>query len=156
MSDSTSGWELRVSRHIAAAPELVWRVMTERTGEWFCPKPWRYEVVARDARPGGHETSVMHGPDGEEIRNDGVYLAWEPGRRFVVTDAFSEDFTPKEPSMVGFFEVAPDGDGTLYTARARHWTEEAMRRHLAMGFEEGWGVVADQLKALCEAEAATG
>ena len=40
---------------------------------------------------------------------------------------------------------------TRYTARARHWTDEAKKQHEEMGFEPGWGACADQLKALCEA-----
>ena len=46
--------------------------------------------------------------------------------------------------------IAPEGDGTRYTATARHWDEDTARRHAEMGFEQGWGVCADQLKALCE------
>ena len=52
--------------------------------------------------------------------------------------------------MVGLFEIAPDGDGTLFTATARHWTDEALERHRSMGFEGGWGAMADQLKTLAE------
>ena len=50
----------------------------------------------------------------------------------------------------GFWEIEPEGSGTRYTARARHWTDEALEQHRAMGFEAGWGACADQLKALCE------
>jgi uncharacterized protein YndB with AHSA1/START domain len=39
----------------------------------------------------------------------------------------------------------------LYRRSARHWTEEARRSHEEMGFADGWGACADQLKALCEA-----
>jgi uncharacterized protein YndB with AHSA1/START domain len=53
--------------------------------------------------------------------------------------------------MVAIFTFEPDGDGTLYRACARHWTEEAMKQHEAMGFIEGWGIVAGQLAALAEA-----
>ena len=45
----------------------------------------------------------------------------------------------------------PEGDGTRYTARARHWNVDTAQQHADMGFEEGWGICADQLKALCEA-----
>ena len=34
--------------------------------------------------------------------------------------------------------------------RARHWTPESMAHHKEMGFDEGWGIMADQFKALCE------
>ena len=154
MTDSSNGWELSVTEHIAAPPEEVWHVMTERMPEWFCPKPWRFEVVEQDGRASGRDVSIMHGPNGEEMRNEGVYLAYEPGKRFVFTDALTADFVPQGPFMIGIFEIAPDGDGTRYSARARHWTEEAMQQHREMGFEEGWSACASQLKALCEKAAA--
>lgn len=150
MTDSTNGWELSVTRHIAASPDLVWQVMTERMTEWFCPKPWRFEIVEEDRRAGGRILSVMHGPNGEEMRNDGIYLAFEPGKRLVFTDALTGDLVPQGPFMVGIFEIAPENGGTRYTARARHWTEEAMKQHQEIGFEPSWGTCADQLKALCE------
>jgi|KBSSwiS6_1023812.scaffolds.fasta_scaffold04086_5 uncharacterized protein YndB with AHSA1/START domain len=142
--------ELKVTRHIAAPPETVWNVMTERMTEWWCPKPWTTEIIELDRRPGGRAAFVMRGPDGEEEPSDGIYLAYEPGRRFAFTDAMTADLMPQGPFMIGIFEIEPEGDGTRYTARARHWTEEALAQHREMGFEPGWSAVAEQLAALCE------
>ena len=62
------------------------------------------------------------------------------------------DFEPAGRFMIGIWKIAPESDGTRrYTASARHWTEEAYKQHEEMGFVEGWGICADQLKALCEA-----
>jgi uncharacterized protein YndB with AHSA1/START domain len=99
---------------------------------------------------------VMHGPDGETMPHEGVFLAWDEGRRMVTTDAVTVDpatgaFLPSGPFMIGSWEIEAEGDGTRYTASACHWTEEAMRQHAEMGFEAGWGACADQLQALCEA-----
>lgn len=143
-------YELSVERRIAAPVEHVWRTMVDRIGDWFCPKPWRAEARDVDWRPGGRSLIVMHGPDGEEVPNEGVILAFEPGHRFVFTDAFSGDWQPAGPFMVGVFAIEADGEGTRYRATARHWTREAMEQHRAMGFEGGWGAAADQLKALAE------
>jgi len=63
------------------------------------------------------------------------------------------DWTPQKPFMVGIFEIEPDGEGTLYRATARHWTQEAMEEHRTMGFDQGWGAVADQLATLAEESA---
>jgi uncharacterized protein YndB with AHSA1/START domain len=49
-------------------------------------------------------------------------------------------------------EIAPEGDGTRYTARARHWSDEARKQHEEMGFVAGWQACADQLKALSEGD----
>ena len=142
--------ELSVERHIDAPVQRVWRTMTEQFEDWFCPKPWRAEARELDWRPGGRSLVVMHGPNGEEMSNEGIVLAFEPNKHFIFTDAFTARWQPAKPFIVGVFEVDPDGTGTRYRASARHWTREAMDQHLAMGFEAGWGAAADQLKALAE------
>ena len=142
--------ELSVTRHIAAPPAKVWDVMVNRTGEWWCPTPWRAEVDLWERRPGGRSQMTMYGPGGEVMPQNGIFLAWDEGRRFAATDAVTGDLEPSGPFMIGIWEVEADGDGSRYTARARHWTAEAAQQHQEMGFAQGWGAVADQLKALCE------
>ena len=144
--------ELSITRFIAAPLAKVWHTMTERQTEWWCPVPWRAEIIQQDKRAGGRCDMVFKGPDGEEEPQSGIYLAWDEGRRFITTDAVTADFIPAGPFMIGIWEVAPEGDGTRYTATARHWTEEACKQHADMGFAEGWGACADQLQALCEAQ----
>ena len=95
---------------------------------------------------------TFYGPDGEASPQNGIYLAWDEGRRFVITDAVTEDFMPAGPFMIGYWQIEPEAEGTRYTAGGRHWTDEAMKQHEEMGFVEGWGACADQLKALCEEE----
>jgi len=145
--------ELSITRHIAAPPAKVWEVLAERQNEWWCPAPWRAEVDKQDRRPGGVCKMTMYGPDGEVMPQDGIYLAFEEGRRFVTTDAIVGEFEPSGPFMIGLWEIEPEGEGTRYTARARHWTEEAMQQHADMGFVQGWEACADQLAAICEREA---
>ena len=94
---------------------------------------------------------MIHGPNGETVPNEGTVLAFQPNHRFVFTDAFTGDWQPAGPFMVGIFELRPDGDGTLDRATARHWTREAMESHRDRGFEPGWGAAADQLRPLAEA-----
>ena len=147
MSDTR---ELSVTRYIDAPPEKVWDVMVNRLEEWYCPAPWRAEIDRQERRAGGRCEMTFYGPDGEAMPQNGVYLAYDEGRRFVSTDAVTGDFEPSGPFMIGIWEIEPEGGGTRYTARARHWTDEAMKQHEEMGFEGGWGACADQLKALCE------
>jgi uncharacterized protein YndB with AHSA1/START domain len=142
--------ELSITRYIDAPPAEVWDVMANRIEEWWCPKPWRAEFANLERRAGGNGGCTMYGPDGEVHPHDGIVLAWDEGRRFAFTDALVGDLEPAGPFMLGVWEIAPEGSGTRYTAKARHWTQEASQRHHEMGFEEGWGACADQLKALCE------
>ncbi|MEW4467508.1 SRPBCC family protein [Parasphingorhabdus sp. JC815] len=153
MSDVTNEqYELSVSRHIAAPPEKVWQIMTERMAQWWCPKPWQAEIIEQDWRAGGRSAILFKGPDGEEMPQEGIFLEVSPEKRFVTTDAVTGDFQPAGPFMIGIWEIESDGDGTRYTATARHWTKEAHDQHKEMGFEDGWGACARQLAEICEAE----
>ncbi len=142
--------ELSVTTFIDAPPEKVWQVMAHRKAEWWCPLPWRAEFDVDEQRPGGRSEVTMYGPDGEVHPHSGIYLAFDLGRRFASTDAIVGDCEPAGPFMIGIWEIEPEGDGTRYTARARHWTDEARQSHLDMGFELGWGECMRQLKELCE------
>ncbi|MBS0476678.1 MAG: SRPBCC domain-containing protein [Proteobacteria bacterium] len=144
-------YELSVTRLIEADPAKVWDVLTNRTNEWWCPVPWRAEVNWGPRQPGGYTHTTMFGPDGEKNEHPGFILAWDEGRRIATTDAIERDLQPGGPFMIGIWEIVPEGSGTRYTGRARHWTSESMAHHREMGFEQGWGAVADQFKALCEA-----
>ena len=57
-ANAENGWELSITRHIAAPPEKVWDVMANRIEEWWCPKPWRAEFDKLERRPGG--ASILH------------------------------------------------------------------------------------------------
>jgi len=142
--------ELSIVRTIAAPPEKVWDVMTNRIEEWWCPLPWRAEFDHLDRRPGGISNCTMYGPDGEVHPHPGTVLAWDEGKRFAFTDAVVGDLQPSGPFMIGVWTIEPDGKETRYTAVSRHWNAEDAKRHEEMGFSEGWGACADQLKALCE------
>jgi uncharacterized protein YndB with AHSA1/START domain len=149
-----NGWELSISTFIAAPPERVWDIMTNRMEEWWCPRPWRTEIIEQQWHAGGRSAMVMKGPEGEEHPQEGVFLEVVPGVRFVSTDAVVRgadgNLMPSDPFMLGIWEIAPEGDGTRYTARARHWDEAKAKQHDEMGFEAGWGACAAQLKELAE------
>jgi uncharacterized protein YndB with AHSA1/START domain len=148
--------ELEISRTIAAPPETVYRVWTERLPEWFAPRPWTTPVAEQDYRPGGRTLVVMRSPDGQDIPNEGVFLEVVPNEKLVFTNAFTAGWEPQDPFMVAIFTFEPaEGGGTLYRARARHWSEEVQKQHEEMGFHAGWGQCAAQLAELAEAEAAT-
>lgn len=147
--------ELSVRLWIDARPETCWQVLTERTAEWWCPAPWRVTLDHFELQAGGRCTMTMHGPDGETIPSDGLFVDVVEGKSFVTTDAMVRDDAgivwPRQPFMLGGWELSEDRGGTYYYAWARHWTDEAYAEHQAMGFTEGWQSVADHFKQLCEA-----
>jgi len=145
--------ELSVETYIDAPPTKVWEIMTERQEEWWCPKPWRTEIIEQDWRAGGRSAIVLRGPnEGEEHILEGIFLEVTPGVRFISTDAINHRMEPQSPFMIGIWEISPEGEGTRYRASARHWTDEARKSHEEMGFVEGWQACARQLKELAEAQ----
>jgi uncharacterized protein YndB with AHSA1/START domain len=150
-----SGHALRIERILAAPRETLWRCWTtaELMKPWFCPKPWYVSHAEIDARPGGSSLVVMNGPNGEEMPHRGVYLEATPPApgnvaRLVFTDAYVRAWEPAEkPFMTGIISFEEVPGGTRYIAEARHWTAEDRDQHAAMGFEQGWSIVAEQLEA---------
>lgn len=143
-------YELVLDRLLDAPREKLYRCWTEPElmKPWFCPQPWSVSHVEIDVRPGGSNLIVMNGPNGEVVPNRGVYLEVVPNEKLVFTDAFTSAWVPSEkPFMVAELTFADEGGKTRYRAVARHWSEEDMKTHQAMGFEEGWGIVATQIEA---------
>jgi uncharacterized protein YndB with AHSA1/START domain len=143
--------ELVICRLLDIPPEKAYKAWTDPKlfPEWFCPKPWKITKVEMDLRPGGSSFMIMQGPDGTEVPLPGVYLEVIPNKKIVFTDAFTKAWEPSNCAFMVATVTFEDVDGkTKYTARARHWNKENYEKHKQMGFEEGWGTVADQLEAL--------
>jgi uncharacterized protein YndB with AHSA1/START domain len=144
--------DLTLTRDIPVPPDRLYRCWTEPAllVRWFAPRPWTTPRAELDVRPGGSSTIVLRGPDGQEAAHRGVYLAVEPSRRLVSTDAYVHAWQPSgKPFMTLDLTFEDRGDGsTRYTAVARHWTAEDRATHEAMGFHAGWGIATDQLAAL--------
>src|SRR5882757_6166727 len=147
----TSDRELVLTRMIDAPREKVYRAWTEAEllKQWFAPLPWTTPSATLDVRPGGANTIVMRGPDGNEFPNSGVYLEVVKNERLVFTDAYTRAWEPSQkPFMTVILTFEDAGGKTKYTARVRHWTVADREAHEKMGFHQGWGQCADQLAAL--------
>jgi len=145
--------DLTLTRQIKASPATLWKCFTtpELLCEWFCPAPWRVTEAVVEPRPGGRFFTLMRGPEGEEMPNEGAILLAEPEKRLVFTDFFKADFVPNEtPFMLADITFTPKAGGTEYHALVRHRSPEDREKHEAMGFDQGWGAAADQLTALAE------
>lgn len=151
-SEGAHGFQLVLDRTFDASPDKIWKAwMTpELLMQWFCPRPWQVVEAVIEPEVGGRFYTVMQGPQGERMPGDGVFLAAEPNRRWVTTDAFVKGWLPAgAPFMAAEVVLTPREDGrTRYLATARHWSEASMKQHEAMGFHEGWGAAADQLAEL--------
>jgi uncharacterized protein YndB with AHSA1/START domain len=151
--------DLELIRHLSAPPALVWRCWTEPAliCQWFCPKPWYVSEAVADLRPGGRFFTLMNGPDGEKVPNEGSFLEVAAPHKLVFTDIFTADFSPaaKPESGAGLpfaaiLTFTPKGAGTEYRAVVRHRTAADADKHREMGFHQGWGAAADQLEELAK------
>lgn len=143
--------DLELKREVAVPPRLVWRAWTEPQllMQWFTPVPWKTTACEIDLRPGGKFRTVMEGPDGERHDNIGCFLAVEPERLLVFTDALGPGFRPTGGGfMTASVTLEATATGTLYTAIALHKDAETRKAHEDMGFHHGWGTALDQLVAL--------
>jgi uncharacterized protein YndB with AHSA1/START domain len=151
----SSDRELTLGRILDATPDKVFRAWTdpELLKRWFAPAPYTTPTAELDVRPGGASLIVMRGPDGADMPNRGVYLEVVPNQMLVFTDAFTSAWEPSEKAfMTVILTFEPEAGGkTRYTVRVRHPTVADRRTHEQMGFEQGWGVCADQLNTLVAA-----
>lgn len=142
--------DLRLERVVDAPRSLLWECWTtpEHIKHFFVPRPHRVTDCEIDLRVGGRFNTVFD-VDGAEMRNEGVWLEIDEGRKLVFTDGYTEGWKPSaDPFMtvIILFEDAGEG-ATRYTAIARHRSPEARQSHEDMGFFDGWGTVVDQLAA---------
>ncbi|RPE31335.1 uncharacterized protein YndB with AHSA1/START domain [Acinetobacter sp. BIGb0102] len=140
--------DLKLERVIDVPRELVWECWTkpEHIKHFFIPLPHSIKACEIDLRVGGKFNTTFD-VDGNEIKNEGVYLEVIDGEKLVFTDTYTEDWKPAEnPFMTAILLLEDVGNGaTKYTAIARHRTQETRQQHEDMGFFEGWGTVVDQL-----------
>lgn len=147
-----NGCTLILERVIGAPRHAVWRCWTETAlfKQWYCPAPWTVPEADFDPRPGGRMNCVMQGPDGERVVIVGCWLEVVAQERLTFTDAFAEGFVPRPNAfMTGFVRLSDEAAGeTRLLWGARHTSEEEAKKHLDMGFEQGWSAAAGQLETL--------
>lgn len=146
--------ELVLTRDIALPRERLFRAWSGRLADWWAPRPLTTPVCEVDLRTGGSLRTVMRAPDGREFACGGLFLEVVANERIVFSDAYLGGWRPNPDiffTAIITFDALPGGH-TRYTARARHWTPEACRRHRDMGFHQGWGQCLDQLVAVAASD----
>jgi uncharacterized protein YndB with AHSA1/START domain len=145
--------DLSFTRTLKAPRRLLWECWTtpRHVMHFFVPKPHSVTACEIDLRVGGRFNTTFD-VDGQEMKNDGVFLEVVDGEKLVFTDGYSEGWKPApDPFMTAIVMFADhEGGGTSYTAIARHRSAETRKLHEDMGFFDGWGTVADQLDAYAQ------
>ena len=140
--------DLTFTRQLPVPSGLVWECWTtpEHIKHFFVPRPHRVTECEIDLKVGGKFNTTFE-VEGNEMKNEGVFLEVVDGRKLVFTDTYSEGWAPAaDPFMTAIVEIEDDGNGgTTYTATARHRSPESRDRHEEMGFFDGWGTMVDQL-----------
>lgn len=152
--------DLTFERIVDVSPERVWAAWTEpaHVKNWFTPVPWKTIDCEIDLRPGGVFSTTMRSPEGAQFSNLGCYLEIVRNEKLVWTNAMGAGFRPANLSAPGVADcgafvftavisLAPQANGTRYTALVMHSEEAGRKQHEAMGFHEGWGKALDQLVA---------
>ncbi|MGX1305400.1 uncharacterized protein YndB with AHSA1/START domain [Amorphus suaedae] len=148
--------DLVISRRIDAPKALIWRAWTDPSllEKWWCPRPWRAEVVDFELVPGGAFNVRMHGPEGERHEHPGCFLEIVPEQRIVLTSCLGRGWSPIANPFIplsAIFTMEDIDGGTAYTATARHMDRPGRDQHEEMGFFEGWGTCIDQLVEVVKA-----
>ncbi|MGR3320640.1 MAG: SRPBCC domain-containing protein [Pseudooceanicola sp.] len=107
--------ELTVTRHLDAAPALVWRAWTDPDllPQWFGPDGYHCETREIDLRPGGHWRFDMIG-EGQRFANLHEYGEFEPERSLAYRLSGFEDMRHHADVTV---TLTPEGSGTRVTLK---------------------------------------
>ncbi len=86
VGDSRLDRELATSRLLDAPRERVFGAFSEpaRLARWWGPQGFTNTFHEFDLRPGGAWRFVMHGPNGGDYANEGVFVEVSPPARLVV------------------------------------------------------------------------
>lgn len=118
---------LTIVRRLKAAPEKVWRALTqpEALKQWMAPgAAYRTTVAEIELRVGGRYHIVMQDPDGTEHGISGVYREIVAGRKLVHTWRGSCSDARGPETLVTMELRAVDG-GTELTLRHEQFIDQA-------------------------------
>jgi uncharacterized protein YndB with AHSA1/START domain len=146
--------DLTLTRIIKAPRQLVWNAWTNPASfeQWWVPAPAKCRVLEMDLRPGGALVTQIS-EDGGAFKPHvrGCFLAVDEGERLIFTDTLLGGWRPAEhPFMTAIITLKDHPSGTAYDAHVMHKSRADRDMHDQMGFQDGWGTVADQLAKLVE------
>lgn len=131
----------------------VWNYFTEShlLDEWWAPKPWKCETKKQDFKEGGIWLYSMVGPEGERHYAQVKYGEIMEHRSFDGIASFCNEEGDVDENvsgsqwLVGFTGVE---EGAKVTINIHFASEEAMKKQLEMGFEEGFTMGLSQLEEI--------
>ena len=111
--------EFMSSRVVSAPRELVFKAFTDPKHliHWWGPKGFLNTFVECNPQPGGQWRFIMHGPDGQDYKNESVFVEVSPERvvlqhlsspRFQLTASFNDESGKTKVSWRMRFETAEE------------------------------------------------
>lgn len=137
----TANKRILVEREFDAPVEAVWNAWTKSDilDTWWAPKPWKTETKSMDFKEGGVWYYAMVGPQGEKHWCRVDYKTIDPVKSFTAIDAFTDENGNKQGDNMNWKnEFIKSGNNSKVKIEIRFATEEAMKKILDMGFEEGF------------------
>ena len=146
--------DLELNRIIKAPRSAVWAAWTTPASfeKWWIPAPALCRVAAMELRPGGALiTEINESGTGFTPHLSACYLAVEPDRQLVFTNALTGGWRPAEqPFITAVISLGDHPEGTAYHAHVMHKSNADRAMHEQLGFHDGWGTVAGQLAQFVE------
>lgn len=139
-ASATADREIATTRVFDAPREIVFQMWTdpEHIVKWWGPRGFTNTIHEMDVRPGGAWRHIMHGPDGTDYPNEGVYLeVIAPERlvyrhtatpQFVATVIFDVHGKKTMIHMQMLFETAEIRNKTVETFRAVEGQQQTLDR----------------------------
>jgi uncharacterized protein YndB with AHSA1/START domain len=140
--------EITITRVFDAPREMIWDAWTdpEQIVQWWGPRGFTSTIHEMDVRPGGVWKSTMHGPDGTDYLNHGVFKEVVKAERIVykLTGGRKED-RDLQAEVSWIFEA--QGKKTKLTLHMLFPTAEARERSAkAYKVIEGGNETLDRLR----------
>lgn len=137
---------LRLTRTIAADPEVVFRAWTdpEQMKRWSAPEGYTVAEVRSELKVGGRFLIRMESPEGPVHTAVGTYREVDPPRRVVYTWDWEEEEGSMGDTLVTVeFRDAGEGRTEIELTHELFPTPDAAREH-----ETGWTSCLNRLEAI--------
>jgi uncharacterized protein YndB with AHSA1/START domain len=133
---------LHIRRLIPAAPEFVFRMMTEPEllAAWWGPRGFSVPSVELDARVGGTYRITMQPPEGDAFFLLGEFREIDPANRLVYTFQWDPPAADDRETVVTVSMRDVGGSTEVVVDQGPFATEERRALH-----NEGWGDTLDRL-----------
>jgi uncharacterized protein YndB with AHSA1/START domain len=137
--------DLVITRVIDAAPETVFKAFTDPNDmlRWGGPKSHPMVDTEGDVRPGGRWNATLRSPEGEELKQSGVWREIDAPRHLAYTFGWDGEMngTPRRETLINI-DLEPQPGGKTKMTFKQGPFDTATNRD---GHREGWNSAFDRL-----------